>query len=156
MKNPTKMAESLTEAVRERDPERLLTLNRLSLQAKVDLREALKIGALARKDREQLIQWAWHDNSSIKQAARTLILLVDLDLAACCFEKFLATGHLSPPFELRYNSSEHEFHVDLPETPGRGVSHYGRDDKEIDRILLVLERAYQKMYPQQTTSGFRT
>src|SRR5437667_5610423 len=46
-----------------------------------------------------------------------------------------------------YNSSEKEFHIDLPGVPGMGVSHYGRDDPETDRLLHALEQIYAKLYP---------
>ena len=67
--------ETLRKSIQERDPRALLPLLELSLTSQqVDsLRKGLQELVIKSSDRDLLLQWAWHDESSIQKIGTTII-----------------------------------------------------------------------------------
>lgn len=149
------LGDRIGNAITERRSSELTFVLDLTSQQKVVLREILERKAPSSLDQEALIEWAWSDDDGLAAAARQIILLYGAGPVKACFEKFVSDDSLTAPFCLEYNGAEHEFGIELPNVPGIGVSHYGRDDEATNKFLVVLERAYTKMNPDHQIQGFR-
>lgn len=104
-----------------------------------------------------LFEWMWHDDPAIARAVRTILLFLgDLNLQISLFTRLAQVDAHDVPFIITYNSSKKEFSIELPGSPGWGVSHYGRDDPQIDRLLEALERLYRKIHPGYIPPYFRS
>ena len=155
--SPKEVETSIQQALAQEDPQSLALLAELPFEARRSLRDSLREFSLTEEMRTQIVQWVWHDDPKIREAARALVLLlINDELTISCLKMFVSNPDLSPPFEIDYNFAEKEFHLDLPRTPGFCVCHYGRDNPRIDALLHALERVYCKMHPPSAgTVGFR-
>jgi len=104
-----------------------------------------------------IFSYFWHEEPNIAKMVRTIVLFNGGHTLTTLIEHFLEHDMDTSdfPYNLSYNSSEKEFHIDLPDVPGMVVSHYGRDNPDIDRLLSVLEKVYARLYPDRIPPGFR-
>lgn len=145
-------------ALMERDPRILFDLSQLlsTREGMVDVREQIRGLTIEAGDYEVLWDWVWHNDPAIAERVRTVVLLLrnrqlDMDL----FGRLARSESSEALFEIAYNSSEQEFLVSLPGVPGWGISHYGRDDPEVDALLELLEKLYARANPGNHPPFFR-
>jgi len=103
-----------------------------------------------------VFDWLWHTDPLVARAVRILVLWIeDRDLHIEVFSRLAQIPGLEIPFIISYDSTEKEFSVGLPGVPGWGVSHYGRDNPDIDRLLETLERVYVIAHQGEAPPYFR-
>ena len=150
--------QTIREAIERRDPQLFLQLAEdfSTWERMVRFREKVHGLVIHPSDYDLIFQWTGHQDVIIAKIASALVLFIhDIDMKVDVFERFLEIDIVKFPYQLSYNFSEKEFHIDLPGVPGMGVSHYGRDDIAIDQFLLLLEKIYAKLYPENVPAFFR-
>ena len=151
---------ALQQALSRADPVILqeLTSRFTSFDAMNELRRQLAGARIHEDSYDILLRWILHRDRSIARSAQIVVLLLgDAKLDAAIFHRLSEHPSKKPPFSVTYNSSEKEFGVELPGVPGWGVSHYGSDDPETDRLLHALEKFYSRHHPDDpVVRSFRT
>ena len=114
------------------------------------LRESIGNMTIEPRLYKTVFDWLWHDDPDIARASEILALWIsDLHFQAELFNHLAQLGTLKIPFTVDYNSAEKEFSIDIPGVPGWGVSHYGRDNPNINLVLEALEKLYVRIYPER-------
>jgi hypothetical protein len=142
--------EVVREAIARRDPRLLARLDPLlnTWAGALELRTRLQVAEIHPEDHGVVVGWILDADPEIASRARRVVLLLDNPGLNTAIFNHLADLDLSePPFLVSYNQEEREFHVDLPGTPGWGVSRYGRGNPVTDRLLNALERFYARVNP---------
>ena len=140
--------EIIRAALMEADPRILEDLAGLlsSREGMLNLKEQLHDLTIDADDYEELYGWMWHNDPAISEQVRTVVLLLHntQHMRVELFRRLAESDVPDVPFRITYNSSEYEFHVDLPGVPGWGISQYAREDAEADLLLGSLETLYAK------------
>ena len=145
-------------ALIERDPRILFDLSQLlsTWEGMVNLREQIYGLTVEPGDYEVVWDWVWHNDPAIAERVRTVVLLLhDMRLDIDLFGRQARSESGEVPFNVAYDVSEQQFLVCLPGVPGWGISHYGRDDTEVDILLESLEKIYTKANPGNHPPYFR-
>jgi len=154
-----RLIQIIRDALLQHDPQNLLQLSEYfsTWDGLLKLRDMTTGLYINQNYYDVIFSWFWHQDPAISKIVRTVILFSGARVLTTIIEDFLEQDKdiSNFPYEISYNLSEKEFHIDLPGVPGRGVSHYGRDNPEIDRFLCVLEKIYARMYPERIPPGFR-
>jgi len=149
------------DALRQHDPQLLTSLAHyfVSWERMIELRERLSDITINPAYYDVLIEWLYDQSNTASRIAKIITtFLDDRELFIMVCDDFLqreAVEFQDFPYQLTYNFSEHEFHIDFPGAPGWGVSYYDRDIPGIDRLLHILERVYARLYPERTPNFFR-
>jgi len=151
--------QTINDALLHHDPQKLTQLSEYfsTWDNLLKLREIISTLNINPNYYDVIFSWVWHEDQSIVKIVKTIVLFNGVHALTTIIEYFLqhAMNTADFPYDLSYNSSEKEFHIDLPGVPGMGVSHYGRDDPETDRLLHALEQIYAKLYPDRIPPEFR-
>lgn len=103
-----------------------------------------------------VFHWLWHDDPQVARATAVLALWIDdVGFQAELFNHLARIKRRKIPFTIDYDSAEKEFNIEIPGVPGWGVSHYGRDNPETDRLLHALEKYYCRLHPEKAPQFFR-
>ncbi len=114
------------------------------------LRERISSTLIEPRFYKTVFDWLWHDDPEIARASGILALWIsDLSFQAKLFNHLAQLGALKIPFTIDYDSAEKEFSLEIPGVPGWCVSHYGRDNPDINLVLEALEKLYVRIYPER-------
>ena len=120
------------------------------------LRESISNITIEPRSYKTVFAWLLHDDPEIVRATGILALWIsDLGFQTELFNHLAQIGTLKIPFTVNYNSAEKEFSIEIPSVPGWGVSHYGKDNPDTDRLLHALEKFYVHIHPEGVPSYFR-
>lgn len=120
------------------------------------LRESINNITIEPRSYKTVFGWLLHDDSEIVRATGILALWIsDLGFQTELFNHLAQIGTLKIPLTVKYNSAEKEFSIEITGVPGWGVSHYGKDNPETDRLLHALEKFYVHIHPEGVPSYFR-
>jgi len=147
------------DSLKRKDPTNLAKLvhRGLTYDQMLDLREQIGKEIIKPVHYDLLLKWMFHDNPAIARAVRIILLFIsDTNLQIALFTRLAQPDVHDVPFAITYNHSEKEFGIELPKVPGYGVSHYGSDNPQIDRLLEVLERLYRKIHSGYIPPYFRS
>jgi len=151
--------ETIRRALESQSPEMLKGLFKpsLSWDEMLELRERVSRITIEPQHYSPIFDWLWHPDPLIARAARIFVHFGgDQNLHIEIFTRLAQVVGREMPFVVSYDVGEKEFSVDLPGVPGWGVSHYGRDNPDTDRLLKALERIYANAHPTMIPPYFRT
>jgi hypothetical protein len=143
--------EAILRALESKDPSALKEIIRAELtwDDLLKLRRVIMTVTVESQYYDLLFQWMWHTDDSVARAVRTILLFLDdPGVNVAVFHRLAEIPPTDIPFVITYDNAEKEFRVELPEIPGWCVSHYGRDDPNVDLLLAALERLYARMHPE--------
>jgi hypothetical protein len=116
-------------ALQQQDPQLLIPLHHyfVSWESMIELRDRLSGIIINPAYYDILVEWLYDPSSTISRTAKIVTtFLNDRELFIMVCNDFLqreAVEFQDFPYQLTYNFSEYEFHINFPGAPGWGVSH---------------------------------
>ncbi|MFC1941179.1 hypothetical protein ACFLWL_02065 [Chloroflexota bacterium] len=114
------------------------------------LRKSISNITIEPRSYKTVFAWLLHDDPEIVRATGILALWIsDLGFQTELFNYLAQIGTLKIPLTVNYDSAEKEFSIEIPGVPGWCLSHYGRDNPDINLVLKALEKLYVRIYPER-------
>ena len=141
------LCSSIREAINTDNPDSLRALDLRQVVKQSCPIERSRLIELSDQGLGTLLSWLLSgDEYTMSSVVYVLMFFLDFQAVALVLEKLLDLEPKYFPFNLSFNSSEHEFNLQHKSFPhGIGFSYYGRENADIERILGLLEKHYARL-----------